>query len=42
MGPAREEAEEAAQECFPDGLDRTPQFHPAEPDPVPQEDLDQS
>jgi hypothetical protein len=34
--------QEAAQESFPDNLDQTPQFDPAEPEPVPEDDFDQS
>jgi hypothetical protein len=42
MGRTGAEAEEAAQESFPDDLDQTPQFDPAEPEPVPDDDFVQS
>jgi len=42
MGPGGPEREEVAQEPFPDDLDQTPDFDPAEPDPVPQDHFDQS
>ncbi len=42
MGPGGGEPEEAAQEFFPDDLDQTPQFDPAEPEPIPEDDFDQS
>jgi hypothetical protein len=42
MGPGGPEREEVAQEPFPDDLDQTPEFDPAEPDPVPQDHFDQS
>ena len=34
--------QEAAQESFPDDLDQTTQFDHAEPEPVPDDDFDQS
>ena len=42
MGPAGGEPDEAAQGSFPDDLDQTPQFDPAEPEPVPEDDFDQT
>jgi len=45
MGPGEakhHEAHEAAQESFPDDLDQTTQFDPAEPEPIPEDDFDQS
>ena len=42
MGPGGGEAKEAAQECFPDDLDQTPPFDPAEPEPIPEGDFDQT
>ena len=30
------------QESFPDDLDQTTQFDPAEPEPIPEDDFDQS
>ena len=35
-----ETQDEAAQESFPDDLDQTPQFDPAEPEPIPEDDSD--
>ena len=42
MGPGRTEHEEVVQESFPDDLDQTPESDPAEPEPVPEDDFDQS
>ena len=42
MGTDGGDAEEVAQESFPDDLDQTPRFDPAEPEPIPDDDLDQS
>ena len=42
MGPGGGETEEAVQEFSPDDLDQTPQFDPAEPEPSPEDDFDQS
>ena len=36
------EREKVAQESFPDDLDQSPDFDPAEPDPIPDDDLDQT
>jgi hypothetical protein len=33
---------EAAQESFPDDLEQSPEFDPAEPEPVPEDSFDQS
>ena len=42
MGPDGGQAEEVAQESFPDDLDQTPGFDPTDPEPFPQDDFDQS
>ncbi len=42
MGFVGAESNEAAQESFPDHLDQTPDFDPTEPEPIPEEDVDQS
>jgi hypothetical protein len=42
MGPAGGEAEEAAHIFFPDHLDQTPEFDPAEPEPIPDDDFNQT
>jgi len=42
MGAAGGEAHKVAQESFPDDLDQTPNFDPAEPEPIPDDDLDQT
>ncbi len=42
MEPAGGEAEEAAHQFFPDDLDQSPQFDPADPEPLPEDDFDQS
>ena len=42
MGPDGGQAGEAAQESFPDDPDQSPEFDPAEPEPVPEDDFDQS
>jgi hypothetical protein len=42
LGPNGGEAEEVAQESFPDDLDQTTPFDPAEPEPIPEDDFDQS
>jgi hypothetical protein len=41
MGPGGGEAGEAAQEPFPDDLDSSPEFDPAEQEPIPEDDFDQ-
>jgi hypothetical protein len=42
MGPDRGEKDEAAQESFPDDLDQSPEFDPAQPEPIPEDHFDQS
>jgi hypothetical protein len=42
MGPAGGDAEEVAQESFPDDLDQTPEFDHVEPEPIPADAFDQS
>jgi hypothetical protein len=42
MEPGHGEAEEVAQESFPDDLDQSPESDPAEPDPIPEDDFDQT
>ena len=42
MGGTGGEAEEPAQGSFPDNLNQTPQFDPTEPEPVPEDDFDQT
>jgi hypothetical protein len=42
MGTDRGQADEAAQESFPDDLNQSPAFDPVEPEPVPEDDFDQS
>ena len=42
MGADGGEADEAAQEFFPDDLDQTTPFDPTEPEPIPEDDFDQS
>jgi hypothetical protein len=42
MGTDRGQADEAAQESFPDDLNQSPTFDPSEPEPIPEDDLDQS
>jgi hypothetical protein len=41
-GSAGGKPEEAAQESFPDDLDQSPDFVPVEPEPIPEDDFDQS
>jgi hypothetical protein len=36
------EQEGAAQESFPDDLDQSPDFDPADPEPIPQDHFHQS
>ena len=40
MRLAGAESEEAVQESFPDDLGQTPEFDPAEPEAVPEDDFD--
>jgi hypothetical protein len=42
MGPRGGEAVEVAQESFPDDHDQSSEFDPTEPEPVPEDDFDQS
>ena len=42
MGPGSGQADEAAQESFPDDLDQSSEFDPVEPEPIPEDDFDQS
>ena len=44
MGPMRPDvgqADEVAQESFPDDLDQSPEFDPTDPEPIPEDNLDQ-
>jgi hypothetical protein len=42
IGPGGGKAEEAAQKSFPDDLDQSPEFDPTDPEPIPEEDFDQT
>jgi hypothetical protein len=42
MGSDGGEAEEVAQESLPDHLDQSSEFDPAEPEPIPEDNFDQS
>jgi len=42
MGPGGGEADQAAQESFPDDLDQSSEFDPTDPEPVPEDHFDQS
>ena len=42
MGSGQSEHDEIAQEFLPNDLDQSPEFDPAEPEPVPEDDFDQS
>ena len=42
IGHAGGETQEAAQESFPDDLDQSSAFDPTEPEPVPEDDFDQT
>jgi hypothetical protein len=42
MGTDGGQAEEAAQKSFPDDLDQSPEFDPTEPEPIPEDDFEQS
>jgi hypothetical protein len=42
IGPGGGQADEIAQRFFRDDLDQTPSFDPAEPEPIPDDDFDQS
>lgn len=41
MRPGGGQADEVAQESFPDDLDQSPKFDPAEPEPIPEDVFDQ-
>jgi hypothetical protein len=41
-GPDGAQAEEAARESFPDDLDQSSEFDPTDPEPIPEDDFDQS
>ena len=42
MGNGQLEHDEAARESFPDDLDQSPEFDPTEPEPIPEDDFDQT
>jgi len=42
MGPGQPEHDEVAQQSFPDDLDQSPEFDPTDPEPIPEDDFDQS
>jgi predicted Zn-ribbon and HTH transcriptional regulator len=42
IGTGQAEQDEVAQDAFPDDLDQTTPFDPAEPEPIPQDHFDQS
>ena len=42
MRPGGGQALEAARESFPDDLDQSSEFDPVEPEPIPEDDFDQS
>jgi hypothetical protein len=42
MRPGGGQAVEAARESFPDDLDQSSEFDPVEPEPIPEDDFDQS
>jgi len=42
IGPDGGQPDEVAKEPFPDDLDQSPGFDPADPEPVPEDDFDQS
>ena len=42
MGPGGAKPGEVAQESFPDDLNQSPTFDPSEPEPIPEDDFDQS
>ena len=41
-GPGGGKAEEVAEGFFPDDLDQTPDFDPADSEPIPEDHFDQS
>jgi hypothetical protein len=42
MGTCRGKHHELAQESLPDDLSQSPAFDPIEPEPIPEDDFDQS
>jgi len=42
MGSDGGQIDEVAQESLPDDLDQSPEFDPADPEPLPEDDFDQS
>ena len=42
MGLGSEEAQKVARESLPDDLDQTPEFDPTDPEPMPEDNLDQT
>ena len=42
MRPGRGQADEVAQESFPDDLDQSSELDPTESEPIPEDDFDQS
>jgi hypothetical protein len=42
IGPDGGKLHEVAQESFPDDLDQSSEFDPADPEPIPEDDFDQS
>jgi len=42
IGPDGGKHHEVAKESFPDDLDQSPEFDPTEPEPIPEDDFDQS
>ena len=42
MGSDGGQVDEVAQESLPDDLDQSPEFDPADPEPLPEDDFDQS
>jgi len=40
--PGGGQAEKVTQEPFPDDLDQSPEFDPADPEPIPEDNFDQS
>jgi hypothetical protein len=42
IGPDGGNHNEAIQESFPDDLDQSSEFDPTEPEPIPEDDFDQS
>ncbi len=42
LRPGQPEQDELAQQSFPDDLDQSPEFDPTDPEPIPEDDFDQS